>query len=351
MVYFPLCDFDMTPHLSRPENSTSKKNYSPHNGQSWSPWKRPLVENPVNENLYDLYAVCYHQGNDLETGHYTAACKNPFDLQWYMFDDVKVTKIENNVEDALLNNKAYILFYQRKQGSSEIPSASSSISGDHWVSRMAPFLKPMMNDSDKHVEEETNNSNLMPKSQSLVENIQEVVEDRVDIRNSLSLNDNYISDICCSESIENLSCSKSNEHVNKSMKSPEKQNEDKAKFNSENELEVVKNKNVIMIKADSNELRRNTFDCSMNKDIHINPKMGVGSSTDNSKLIMRSESKVNSITDAQVVELLSKCSAIQSVNKTMNIESLRDSMNIDRALHSSTRLQHIENEPQRALVN
>lgn len=342
MVYFPLCDFDMTPHLSRPENSTSKKGSSPHNGQSWSPWKRPLLESAVNENLYDLYAVCYHQGNDLETGHYTAACKNPFDLQWYMFDDVKVTKIENNVEDTLLNNKAYILFYQRKQGGSEIPSASSSISGDHWVSRMAPFLKPMMTESEKHVEDQTINSNLILKSQSLVENIQEVVENGSDIRNSLSLNDNFITDICCGESIESLSQKKDDTCCD---------NQDKAKETTENEIVEIKNKNVDLIKSESNELRRNTFDCCLNKDIHINPKMNVGSSSDNSKLIMRSESKVNSITDAQVVELLSKCSAIQSVNKTLHIDSLRETMTMDRALHNSSRLQHIENEPQRALVN
>ena len=97
MVEFPVTNFDMTAHLANQINNNTNvtKNI---NGTSefsanhvllgtvgWSPWKRSRkVSHPSSnvDNTYDLYAVCYHHGTDLETGHYTAACKNSYDNQW-----------------------------------------------------------------------------------------------------------------------------------------------------------------------------------------------------------------------------------------------------------------------------
>ena len=56
---------------------------------------------------YNLYAVCYHLGESIHTGHYTASCKN--DGIWYSFSDSEVKKIE---EPAAEN--AYLLFYSRE---------------------------------------------------------------------------------------------------------------------------------------------------------------------------------------------------------------------------------------------
>ncbi|XP_028174663.1 ubiquitin carboxyl-terminal hydrolase 31 [Ostrinia furnacalis] len=138
MVEFPLNDFDMTPHLVR-RNSTGAESpshsRSPRRRHSKTPAGGP------NENMYDLYAICYHHGDDLETGHYTAACKNPYDGHWYKFDDSRVTAVED--EDAyseLVNNTAYMLFYRRKR-----PNVTHSCTVDdhngHWALRMPKYVR------------------------------------------------------------------------------------------------------------------------------------------------------------------------------------------------------------------
>ncbi|XP_011196301.2 ubiquitin carboxyl-terminal hydrolase 31 isoform X2 [Zeugodacus cucurbitae] len=156
MVKFPLNAFDMSPHLVRgveeengPRTSLSAAAAMDNGPLSRSnPWKksRPgdsrsstLSSRDNRETRYDLYAVCYHQGDTLETGHYTAACKNPYDRQWYKFDDQRVSKVpDTSIEEEIINNEAYMLFYQRRVGDAAECSGSSSNSGDHWVSRIAP---------------------------------------------------------------------------------------------------------------------------------------------------------------------------------------------------------------------
>ncbi|CAG9786182.1 unnamed protein product [Diatraea saccharalis] len=138
MVEFPLNDFDMTPHLVRRNSNVVD---SP--GHSRSP-RRRHSKTPTSvpqENMYDLYAICYHHGDDLETGHYTAACKNPYDGHWYKFDDSRVTPVDDeNAYVELVNNTAYMLFYRRKK-----PKVTHSCSTDnhngHWALRMPKFVK------------------------------------------------------------------------------------------------------------------------------------------------------------------------------------------------------------------
>ncbi|KFB42476.1 AGAP007600-PA-like protein [Anopheles sinensis] len=175
LVKFPLCGFDMTPHLVRdlslqktpgaPANTAQNENQ--HRGysdsDSWSPWRKIKRSGPSTQshstggsgangrrqfamdNRYDLYAVCYHQGDTLETGHYTAACKNPYDGQWYRFDDQRVAHVPNDrIDEEIINNEAYLLFYQRRKlpinngvgATGECSGSSSSSSGDHWVSKI-----------------------------------------------------------------------------------------------------------------------------------------------------------------------------------------------------------------------
>ncbi|MEQ2298334.1 Ubiquitin carboxyl-terminal hydrolase 31 [Ameca splendens] len=138
MVRFPLMGMDMAPHVvKRSQSSWSLPSH-------WSPWRRSygLGRNP-DDYLYDLYAVCNHHGN-MHGGHYTAYCKNSVDGQWYCFDDSEVTPIS---DDAVCQQTAYILFYQRRTA---IPSwsANSSVAGstssslcDHWVNRL-PGSRP-----------------------------------------------------------------------------------------------------------------------------------------------------------------------------------------------------------------
>ncbi|XP_015591142.1 ubiquitin carboxyl-terminal hydrolase 31 [Cephus cinctus] len=146
LVDFPLYGFDMTPHLAHSSVQTHN-NMATLGGLGWSPWKKPRPRQQnipkYDENVYDLYAICNHHGQDLQGGHYTAFCRNPYDTQWYCFDD---TRVEAVTDTNLITNAAYMLFYQRRgltnnsTGNSSAASTSSAGSGlDHWVSRMPPF--------------------------------------------------------------------------------------------------------------------------------------------------------------------------------------------------------------------
>lgn len=93
----------------------------------------------------------FQQGDTLETGHYTAACKNPYDHQWYKFDDQRVTVVANDrVQEDIVNNEAYILFYQRRKvDSAECSGSNSSSSGEHWVSKMCTSSVTISSDTKK----------------------------------------------------------------------------------------------------------------------------------------------------------------------------------------------------------
>ncbi|XP_059472470.1 ubiquitin carboxyl-terminal hydrolase 43 [Neocloeon triangulifer] len=147
MVEFPLFGFDMSPHVaSKPEGAVP-------NGVGWSPWKRPRRQSSAREdNVYDLYAVCNHHGQDVQGGHYTAYCRNPYDGQWYAFDDAKVEGLE---EENVVTSSAYILFYQHRSlsGSPCSSSASTSSSSDHWVCRIPAFDAPAKSPAETPVEE------------------------------------------------------------------------------------------------------------------------------------------------------------------------------------------------------
>lgn len=62
------------------------------------------------ENIYDLYAVCNHTGN-MNSGHYTAFCRNLRDGQWYSYDDTQVNPI---TASEVITKGAYMLFYSRR---------------------------------------------------------------------------------------------------------------------------------------------------------------------------------------------------------------------------------------------
>lgn len=129
MVKFPMHGFDMSPHLAKSESN--------NNGGS-------SVGSSIGSSdcKYDLYAVCYHQGNTLETGHYTAACLNPYDQEWYRYDDQRVSQVpKERVEEEIINDEAYMLFYQKRKvdsDGSECSGSSTGSSGEHWISRIAP---------------------------------------------------------------------------------------------------------------------------------------------------------------------------------------------------------------------
>lgn len=59
--------------------------------------------------IYELFAVCNHMGT-VSSGHYTATTKSRQTGQWYMYDDDRVSFIQD--EATIATDEAYILFYE-----------------------------------------------------------------------------------------------------------------------------------------------------------------------------------------------------------------------------------------------
>ncbi|KAJ0235547.1 Peptidase C19 [Hirschfeldia incana] len=68
--------------------------------------------------LYELYAISNHYGG-LTGGHYTAYAKLMDENKWYVFDDSRVTAID---ESKIKTKAAYVLYYRRVRSESEASS-------------------------------------------------------------------------------------------------------------------------------------------------------------------------------------------------------------------------------------
>lgn len=118
-VWFPISKLDMSKYVISDDQSDPSINDT-YISSSFS---------SDSEYIYDLYAVCNHEGRDMVNGHYTAFCKNPMDLKWYCFDDANciplsnlnpqenspIWRILNNGSENIFSENAYILFYKKRQ--------------------------------------------------------------------------------------------------------------------------------------------------------------------------------------------------------------------------------------------
>ncbi|KAL0671292.1 hypothetical protein Bca4012_033996 [Brassica carinata] len=77
--------------------------------------------------LYELYAVCNHDGG-IGLGHYTAYAKMiDDDNEWYCYDDSLVSPVD---ESEIVSSAAYLLFYRRVGSETETKSAEVSMTDD-----------------------------------------------------------------------------------------------------------------------------------------------------------------------------------------------------------------------------
>ena len=70
----------------------------------------PYISNKETQaipTVYHLYGVVNHVGS-METGHYTALCRNFDTGQWHKFDDEQVDQLDSS---AVQSSAAYMLFY------------------------------------------------------------------------------------------------------------------------------------------------------------------------------------------------------------------------------------------------
>uniref|UniRef100_A0A1I8BX90 Ubiquitin carboxyl-terminal hydrolase n=1 Tax=Meloidogyne hapla TaxID=6305 RepID=A0A1I8BX90_MELHA len=99
-VKTPLENLDMSPYV-----------YNQHSKSS------TLPKNKNNSMIYDLTGVIYHSGERTNSGHYTAATRNPVDKKWRIFDDSRVSDLADSFTGASelqISSRSYLLFYQRR---------------------------------------------------------------------------------------------------------------------------------------------------------------------------------------------------------------------------------------------
>lgn len=77
---------------------------------------QPLLTpyHPIKNTKYNLWAICCHAGIS-NYGHYIAYCKNLINNKWYEFNDETINYIPDEyVEEELVSDKAYVLFYMKQ---------------------------------------------------------------------------------------------------------------------------------------------------------------------------------------------------------------------------------------------
>src|SRR6185436_13378603 len=105
-INFPLTNFNIEPYMLRsPSDEERKSVRDSTEDQAMTP---PYV--------YNAYAVIRHIGYSSNSGHYKTMVKDPGGGCWREFNDDKVRDFNpDNLrpENALQNEEAYIVFYER----------------------------------------------------------------------------------------------------------------------------------------------------------------------------------------------------------------------------------------------
>lgn len=101
-----------------------------------------------SEFIYDLFGVVHHSGETVNSGHYTANIRNPMDGKWRVFDDLTVRQL--SFPDAIKQNTAYLLFYEKRSHSSAGHSSTESGIQEHWFNRLSAESSKCSKVADHH---------------------------------------------------------------------------------------------------------------------------------------------------------------------------------------------------------
>ena len=71
------------------------------------------IEMSNSGTVYKLIGVITHLGESSMSGHFIAFCKDPFDNQWYKFNDAIVTPVNDFKKDVIDFGMPYLLFFQK----------------------------------------------------------------------------------------------------------------------------------------------------------------------------------------------------------------------------------------------
>ncbi|KAH7397278.1 ubiquitin carboxyl-terminal hydrolase 2 [Pyrenochaeta sp. MPI-SDFR-AT-0127] len=118
-VHFPLQGLDMGPFIE-PPMLPEQEMYVAQKANDGSAQLAGVKSDPTMNGpfVYNAYAVIWHIGATLGSGHYTAFVKDKSRSCWRSFNDDKITDFDpGNLAPTsrLQNEKAYIVFYERER--------------------------------------------------------------------------------------------------------------------------------------------------------------------------------------------------------------------------------------------
>jgi ubiquitin carboxyl-terminal hydrolase 8 len=118
-VYFPLQGLDIGPFME-PAITPEQESYVMGNARDADAQLTGLRTDPAMNGpyMYNAYAVIWHVGNTLGSGHYIAFVKDKAKGCWRAFNDERIHDFEPanlSEKDRLQNEKAYVVFYERER--------------------------------------------------------------------------------------------------------------------------------------------------------------------------------------------------------------------------------------------
>jgi len=118
-VHFPLQGLDMAPFVE-PPMTPAQEAYIAQNARDGPVQLASVKADPTMNGpyVYNAYAVIWHIGATLGSGHYIAFVKDKSRGSWRSFNDDKINEFDpGNLppNGRLQNEKAYIVFYEREQ--------------------------------------------------------------------------------------------------------------------------------------------------------------------------------------------------------------------------------------------
>lgn len=118
-IHFPLQGLDLGPFME-PPITPDQEQYVMAQARDGAAQLTGLRTDPAMNGpfVYNAYAVIWHLGNTLGSGHYIAHVKDKSRGCWRRFNDDKITDFEpGNLppDQRLQNERAYIVFYERER--------------------------------------------------------------------------------------------------------------------------------------------------------------------------------------------------------------------------------------------
>ncbi|KAF1976896.1 cysteine proteinase [Bimuria novae-zelandiae CBS 107.79] len=115
-VHFPLQSLDLAPFMEppiTPEGEAIARKTTAQADVQLTELKTDPAMNPPY--MYNAYAIIFHHGATLGSGHYTAAAKDAAKGVWRSFNDDRVRDFDPRSMGEEEREKAYVVFYQRER--------------------------------------------------------------------------------------------------------------------------------------------------------------------------------------------------------------------------------------------